>query len=105
MTPQQQQQYGSMAAGLGAGILIVGVLFSALLVWLFWRSFTKAGLSGPLSLLVLIPGIGVLIVLCILAFSEWKVVPASSVAGMANYPPSGYPATTTDYPPSGSPRL
>ena len=100
MTPQQQQQYASMAAGLGAGILLFGVLFSALLVFLFWRSFTKAGLSGPLSLLVLIPGIGLLVALCILAFSEWKVVPAASVARLPAYPPSAYP-TTTNYPPSG----
>ncbi len=104
MTPQQQQQYASMAAGLGAGVLLFGILVTAFLVFLFWRSFTKAGLSGPLSLLVLIPGIGLLIVLCILAFSEWKVVPASSVAGLANYPPSAYP-TTTNYPPSGPTQL
>lgn len=104
MTPQQQQQYASMAAGLGAGILLVGVLFSALLVFLFWRSFVKAGLSGPLSLLVLIPGIGFLVALCILAFSEWKVVPASSVAGLTQYPPSSYPSPT-NYPPSGPTQL
>ena len=104
MTPQQQQQYASMAAGLGAGVLLIGVLFSALLVFLFWRSFTKAGLSGPLSLLVLIPGIGFLIALCILAFSEWKVVPASTAAGLPNYPSSGYPSTT-NFPPSGPTQL
>ena len=104
MTPQQQQQYASMAAGVGAGILLFGVLVTAFLVFLFWRSFTKAGLSGPLSLLVLIPGIGFLVALCILAFSEWKVVPASSAAGLANYPPSGY-STATNYPPGGPPRL
>lgn len=104
MTPQQQQQYASMAAGVGAGILLFGVLITAFLVFLFWRSFAKAGLSGPLSLLVLIPGIGFLVALCILAFSEWKVVPASAVSNLPHYPPSGYPATT-NYPPSGPTQL
>ena len=104
MTPQQQQQYASMAAGLGAGVLLFGVLFSALLVFLFWRSFVKAGLSGPLSLLVLIPGIGFLVALCILAFSDWKVVPSSSVSNLPGYSPSGYPSTT-NYPPGGPTQL
>lgn len=93
MTPQQQQQYASMAAGMGAAVLLFGVLFSLLLVFLFWRSFTKAGLSGPLSLLVLIPGIGFLIALCILAFSTWKVVPIGFASGSnaTAYPPASYP--------------
>ena len=48
--------------------LIAVVAFS---IWLFWRIFTKAGYSGALAFLTLIPGVGVLIALLILAFGTW----------------------------------
>jgi hypothetical protein len=44
----------------------------ALFVWLFWRIFVKAGMSGPLALLNLIPGFGMWICLFILAFGTWQ---------------------------------
>ncbi len=104
MDPQQQQHIATMMASMGIFVLFFGLVVSACLIFLFWRIFTKAGLAGPLSLLVLVPGIGVLIVLCILAFSEWRVVPAASgyAAGSPNYPPPYPPA---NYPPSSPPAL
>ena len=33
--------------------------------------FAKAGFNGAMALLCLIPGIGMIIVLCILAFGTW----------------------------------
>ncbi len=99
MDPDQQHA-ANMMAGMGAGIfLFIGIIFLAFLaffIFLYWRIFTKAGLSGPLSLLILIPGIGPLIPLCILAFSEWKVVPAPQLyPGLQPYPPPPPPS----YPP------
>jgi uncharacterized membrane protein YhaH (DUF805 family) len=87
MDPQQTQQYAGMIAGMMGVFAIIGFAFLAFAIFLFWRIFTKAGLSGPLSLLVLIPGIGWLIVLCILAFSEWPVAPVA----VAPYYPPVYP--------------
>src|SRR5215470_12967612 len=46
---------------------------AALSIWFFWRVLEKAGFNGALALLGLIPGLGVLIILCILAFSEWTI--------------------------------
>ena len=43
-----------------------------------WRVFARAGLAAPLSLLVLTPGIGWVIVGLILALSRW---PALESAG------------------------
>ncbi len=105
MDPQQQQQIAGLAASMGIAVLFFGLLISAFLVFVFWRIFTKAGLAGPLSLLVLIPGIGALVVLCILAFSQWKVVPAASLyaSGLPVYPPAAYPPA--NYPPPGPPAL
>lgn len=65
---------GEALAGLGAwfgcAALFALVLF-VLYLWLFYRIFVKAGFSGWLTLLNLIPSIGTVIVLFILAFGEW----------------------------------
>ncbi len=109
MDPQQQQQAASLFAGLGIGAVLFGLLFALAIVvffvYLVWRIFAKAGLPGPLALLWLVPGIGWIIALCILAFSEWKVVPATSTyaSGLPAYPPTSYPPA--NYPPSGTTQL
>lgn len=107
MDPQQQQQMATAMAGFGAAILIVWVLILAFLVFLFWRIFAKAGMSGALGLIAIIPGFGFLICLCILAFSQWRVapVPPGYAAGMTPYPPAypPQPYPPANYPPSGPP--
>jgi len=98
----QQQHIGAAMAGMFGIFLLFGVIVSAFIVFLFWRIFTKAGLAGPLSLIVLFPAIGPLVVICILAFSDWKVVPAPQLyPGLQPYPPPPPPPT---YPPA-SPAL
>ncbi len=93
-TAEQQRQVGNMIGGIGAGIILVAVLFVlvfvAFFIFLFWRIFTKAGMSGALSLLILIYPIGFIIVLCVLAFGDWKVVPVTTASPY--YPPT-YPPT------------
>jgi hypothetical protein len=59
-----------------------------------WFILKKAGFSPWLSLLCLIPSLGTLVLLYVLAFSEWKVQPAPQ-AGWQPMPP--YPP-----PPPGS---
>jgi hypothetical protein len=99
MDPQQaQQQAFHMMAALLPMIFLFWAVIMAFLVFLFWRIFAKAGMAGALGLLVIIPGVGWLIALCILAFGEWKVVP---VPPQAYYPPN-YPPPPA-YPPSAPP--
>jgi uncharacterized membrane protein YhaH (DUF805 family) len=88
MDPQQQQQIAGMAAGFLGVFLVFGLAVLAFGIFLFWRIFTKAGLSGALSLLVLVPAVGWIIVLCILAFSEWRVTP---IPATPYYPPTAPP--------------
>ena len=104
-TTEQQQQVARAMAGFGIGFFVFFFVFiiavMAFFIWMLWRIFTKAGMSGALSLLVLVPGVGGLIVLCILAFGTWKVVPApvTYVAGLPpNYPPQA-PLPPANYPP------
>lgn len=83
----------STAAGLMAGlagayifvfVLIVG--FAILTIWMYWRIFEKAGFSGALSLLNLIPGPGNLICLIILAFSQWPTHQVGTFIPQVNLP-------------------
>jgi uncharacterized membrane protein YhaH (DUF805 family) len=103
MDTQQSQHVGAAIAGMMGFFLLFGLAVLAFFIFLYWRIFTKAGLSGPLSLLVLVPGVGPIIVVCILAFADWKVVPiAQYPIGLQPYPP---PPPPPSYPPPPPPTL
>jgi hypothetical protein len=95
------------------GYCIFILAFVALTIFIFWRIFKKTGQNGAMSLIALIPGIGTIIVLCILAFSKWPIeteveqqrmmhggMPQNPAApGYSAYPPSGQPQPPyTQYP-------
>ncbi|WLT32228.1 hypothetical protein [Geothrix sp. PMB-07] len=71
----QSHPEGAALAGIAAlGCMVWLVILLAMVifpVFCFWRIFSKAGYSGAMALLCLIPGIGMIIVLCILAFGTW----------------------------------
>ena len=52
-----------------------------------WFILKKAGFSPWLSLLCIVPSLGTLVLLYVLAFSEWRVVPAPTAAYPPPYPP------------------
>lgn len=70
-------QSAAASAGFFATFFIVyGIVIIALVVftlWVYWRIFAKAGYNGALSLLNLIPGVGPLICMLILAFGRWPI--------------------------------
>ena len=43
----------------------------------YWKIFSKAGFAGALSLLMIVPVVN-LIVLYVVAFSEWKMKPGKA---------------------------
>ena len=65
------------AAGVIATVMIVyAIVILALIafsIWVYWRIFAKAGYNGALSLLNLVPGVGPLICMLILAFGRWPI--------------------------------
>ena len=67
-------------------LFIVGV---ALVMIPCWFILKKAGFSPWLALLCLFPTLGTLVLLYVLAFAEWKVVPAPRPAMWQ--PPPNYP--------------
>ena len=96
MDPDQINHMSGALAGMMGFFMLFGLAIAAFGIFLFWRILTKAGLAGPLALLILVPAVGWIIVVCILAFSEWRVVPAPSYgSGLQPNPP-----TPTSYPPA-----
>ncbi len=67
-------------------IPIIIVVAIAIVMVPCWFILKKAGFSPWLSLLCIMPSLGTLVLLYVLAFSEWKVVPAPQPA-MAPQPP------------------
>lgn len=85
---------GAAAASMVAGfIMVYAVIIIAVLaftIWAYWRMFEKAGYSGALSLLNLIPGFGPLICLIVLAFGRWPIedeLAALRAANASRVPP------------------
>ena len=101
---------GDSSAAAGA-LLIVGLecLFAvavyAFLAFLCWRIFSKTGQSGALGLIALIPGIGLLVLLCILAFGTWPIEQRLMQSGMmqGNMPPPAPGYSSNPYPPTQYP--
>jgi hypothetical protein len=87
-----QQASGILAAILGI-YLVVLVVIMAIIIIPFWFILKKAGFSSWLSLINLVP-FGTLILLYVLAFAEWKVIPAPQAA----WPPPAFPPQPP-YPP------
>ena len=72
----------------------------ALVIIPFWQIFKKAGMGAPLSLLMILPVVNI-VMLYVLAFSRWKVVPVPEFAAgyPPAYPPPGYVPAPPMYPP------
>jgi hypothetical protein len=67
-------------------LLILGIA-GLFLVVPFWIIFKKAGFPPALSIILFVPFVGILI-LYVVAFSEWKVVPRQpSIRTVPPYPP------------------
>ena len=94
---QQTKAIGGMVAGMMGFIMLIMFAMYAFFAFLFWRIFVKAGMAGPLGLLALVPGVGFIIALCVLAFGEWRVVPAPTASPYLppSYPPPPPPAFQT----------
>jgi hypothetical protein len=59
-----------------AGLVAIFV-FLPIFVIPYWKIFSKAGFAGALSLLMIVPFVN-LIVLYVVAFSEWRMKPGKA---------------------------
>ena len=66
----------ALATGLGIGFVVVYLLFVfgalAFMLVMNWKIASKAGYSGALSLLMLIPLVN-LVIIALFAFSKWPI--------------------------------
>jgi hypothetical protein len=76
-------------------IPIIIIVTIAIVMIPCWFICKKAGFSPWLSMLCLIPSLGTLVLLYVLAFAEWKVTPPP----IAAYPPPYPPPPQPPYPP------
>lgn len=74
-------------------LIIIGI---AVVMVPCWFILKKAGFSPWLALLCIVPSLGTLVLLYILAFAEWKVVPSPQAS---IYPPPYPPPPPPPYPP------
>ena len=90
---------GSSSAATGGFIFLAlyclfVVAIIAFQIFLFWRIFSKTGQSGAMSLIGLIPGVGLFVLLCILAFGTWPLElerdPRRMMQGGMQQPAPGY---------------
>jgi hypothetical protein len=85
MNPDTQQLHGIIAAVIGFYLVIL-LIFMAAIIVPFWFILKKAGFSPWLSLINIVP-LGTFILLYIVAFAEWKVIPAPQIGWQPPYPP------------------
>jgi hypothetical protein len=84
-----------MVIAMMAIIPIIMLIAIAIFMVPCWFILKKAGFSPWLALLCIVPSLGTLVLLYILAFAEWKVIPAPQ---LASYPPP-YPPPPPPYSP------
>jgi hypothetical protein len=87
--PQQMQRMAVAILTILPILILVGLIIVIVPCWFICK---KAGFSPWLSLLNIVP-FGQLVLLYVLAFAEWKVVPAPQMAWPPQppYPPPPFP--------------
>ena len=96
--PEQVQKIVLAMMAISPFIILVAII---IVIVPFWFILKKAGMSPWLSLLCLIPSLGILVLLYVLAFAEWKVVPAPQQAWQPPYPPQPPYTPQPPIPPQG----
>ena len=103
-----QHMEPAVIAAMSAYFLVIFVIIMAVVifsVWCYWRIAVKAGYSGPLSLLLLIPGAN-LVILILFAFTQWPIereLAALRAGAGGYYPPGGTGAPGGYQPPPPPP--
>lgn len=82
MDPNQMQAMHAMFAVLPFFMVVIAII----MVIPYWMIYKKAGFSPWLAILMIVPLVN-LVLLYVVAFSQWKVVPAQQIIYPAMTPP------------------
>jgi len=88
LSQEQIQRFAMAFMAIIPLLILIGIAIVMIPCWFILK---KAGFTPWLSLLCLIPSLGVLVLLYVLAFAEWKVVPAPQLGYPPPYPPPPQP--------------
>jgi hypothetical protein len=105
MSEREAQQLGTIIAASSLVIMLIALAATVFGIIIYWKIFSKAGYSGAMSLLMLVP-IANIIVICMLAFGNWPILQeleqlrAQVRGGGQPFPqqPSFYPPQQPPYP-------
>jgi len=81
--PSSAQEAQQMVAAMGPFFAIFGLIMLVVFVFMifcYWKIFSKAGYSGALSLLMLVPLANIILFIWF-AFAEWPVLKGASGGG------------------------
>lgn len=84
--PLNQEQIQHIVMAIMAILPILILIGMAIIIVPTWFICKKAGFSPWLSMICLVPSVGLLILLYVLAFADWKVVPSPQM-GWGPQPP------------------
>lgn len=70
-----------MLAAMMTILPIIGLVFTIIILIPYWMIWKKAGFSPWLSILMIVPVVN-FIMLYVLAFADWKVVPISQATAL-----------------------
>jgi hypothetical protein len=104
-TSPNYDQAAGLAALLGGGtFLVFSLICLVILVGIYYLIIKKTGYNPWLSLLILIPGLGGLIIIIMLAFTEWPIQRECRElrARGGGYGGGGYAPPPPPYPPGPS---
>jgi hypothetical protein len=102
MNDTTSSQLAAALTGFGLFIGIISIVTIVLAIVIWWRIFSKAGYSGALGLLMLVP-IANLVMILILAFAEWPIQTELNQLRMMRsqqYPPNPQYPQAQQYPQS-----
>jgi uncharacterized membrane protein YhaH (DUF805 family) len=97
-TQPNQEAIQHMMVAMMAILPIIFLVIIAIIMVPCWFILKKAGFTPWLCLLCLIPSIGLVVLLYVLAFADWKVAPAPQ-AGWQPRPPIPQPPQPPYTPP------
>jgi hypothetical protein len=107
MDPNHLNHMANAFAGMIGIFIFIGLIFTAIVIIPIWRILSRIGISGIFSLFLIIPWLGPLILLYVVAFSDWHLIPTQHpYPGLQPYPPppSYQPPPPTSYNPPPPPQ-
>src|SRR5437667_9482530 len=98
---------GTVNTGALTGIILSSVVFSLVAIIfaavIYWRIFSKAGYSGALGILMLIPIVNI-VMLCIVASGQWPIYKELNYLRQHVAQGHQYPPPPQQFPPPSSPQ-